>query len=88
MTDGTASATRVREALRARRWSQADLSRASGVDKNTISDFLTGKRRPADFTLAKIEAALGLIPGTLAALGEDPERRADIHHVERSAEPP
>ena len=54
------------------RWSRARLARESTVDPNTISDFLSGKRQPSLTTLAKIEAALGLTPGTLAAIGEDP----------------
>ncbi|MFT3877165.1 MAG: helix-turn-helix transcriptional regulator [Propioniciclava sp.] len=51
---------------------RSSLSRKSGVDPNTVSDFLNGLRWPILKTLAKIEAALGLTPGTLAALGEDP----------------
>ena len=62
----------VRSALASKRWSQADLSRAADVDKNTISDFLTGKRQASLPTLAKIEVALGMTPGTLAAIGEEP----------------
>lgn len=66
-----ARAQRVLVALAARRWRQADLVRASGIDKNTISDFLNGKRNPSMATLGKIETALELTPGALAALGED-----------------
>lgn len=57
--------------LRAKRWKQADLVRETGLDKNTISDFMTGKRKPSLDTLSKIEDALDLIRGTLAGLGED-----------------
>lgn len=51
---------------------RSGLSRKSGVDPNTVSDFLNGLRWPLLKTLARIEGALGLTPGTLAALGEDP----------------
>lgn len=59
--------------LRAKRWKQADLVRETGLDKNTISDFMTGKRKASLDTLGKIEDALDLTRGTLAALGEEPE---------------
>lgn len=62
---------RIRLALAERGWTQADLVRKSGVDKNTISTLMTGKATPRPSTLGKIEAALGLTPGTLAAPGED-----------------
>lgn len=69
----TTTAAFVAARLAERQWNQSDLVRASGVDKNTISTFMTGKTRaPSRATLAKIEAALGLTPGTLAAIGEDP----------------
>ena len=55
-----------------RRWSQARLAREAGVDPATVGDFVNGRRWPIVPTLAKIEAALGLTPGTLAAIGEDP----------------
>lgn len=62
--------------LAEKRWRQADLGRASGLDKNTISTFMTGKSKPSLATLGKIEDALDLTPGTLAALGEDTEEPA------------
>lgn len=64
--------SRIRAELARRKWSQAALSRESGVDKNTISDFMTGKREASAPTLAKIEDALGMTHGTLAAAGEEP----------------
>lgn len=63
---------RVKRAMFDRGWNQTDLVRESGVDKNTISAFLTGKTdRPATRTLAKIEDALGLTHGMLEESGED-----------------
>lgn len=67
-----AKARYVAARLAEKRWKQADLVRETGLDKNTISDFLSGKREPSLATLAKIEDALVLTRGTLAALGEDP----------------
>lgn len=77
--------------LAEKRWRQADLVRASGVDKNTISTFMTGKSKPSPVTLAKIETALGLTPGTLADIGEEDEketrRAARIAEVQRLDDP-
>lgn len=53
-------------------WSNADLASAAGVDPATVGDFLGGKRWPRPATLDRIETALGLTPGTLAGLGEEP----------------
>lgn len=51
---------------------QAFATRAK-VDPQTLGDFLAGRRWPIGATLAKIETALELTPGTLAVTGEDPE---------------
>ena len=47
-------------------WSQQDLVRAAQTGKNTVSDFLTGRKSPRLGTLARFESALGLTPGSLA----------------------
>ena len=54
-----------------RNWTNGDLAVNSGTDPATIGDFLAGRRWPRPATLGKIEDALGLTPGTLAALGEE-----------------
>ena len=73
MEDNAQRAARVLRAMAERRWSQADLATAAQIDPGTLSDFLSGERKPRGKTLAKIDAALGLTPGTLAASApEDP----------------
>lgn len=62
---------RIRAALSDRRWRQSNLVRATGLDKNTISAVVNGRQRASDATLGKIEDALGMTRGTLAAAGED-----------------
>lgn len=62
---------RVRAALSDHRWRQSDLVRATGLDKNTVSAIVNGRQRASDATLGRIEAGLGMTPGTLAAAGED-----------------
>ncbi|MFT4227956.1 helix-turn-helix domain-containing protein [Micropruina sp.] len=65
---------RVAVHLAERGWNQSDLVEATGINKNTISDFLSGRTvNPSRRTLARIEGALGLTPGTLVDAGEDPE---------------
>ena len=64
----------LRTLLAERGWTQSDLVRASGVDKNTLSGLINGKSQPRDATLGRIEAALGLTPDMLAARGEDQPR--------------
>jgi len=62
---------RIRAALSDRRWRQSNLVRATGLDKNTISAVVNGRQRASDATLGRIEDALGMTRGTLAAAGED-----------------
>lgn len=62
---------KLRTLLAARGWTQTDLVRASGVDKNTLSGLINGKSQPRAATLGRLEAALGLSPGDLAGPGED-----------------
>ena len=58
-------------AMTGRNWTQGDLAAQAGADPATVSDFLAGKRWPRPGTLGKLEEALGLTLGTLAALGEE-----------------
>lgn len=52
-----------------RGWTQAELAQAAGVNKNTITSFMRGEASIR--TMKKVEAALGMTRGTLAAAGED-----------------
>lgn len=53
------------------KWTKAQLARVADVDPGTVGTFLAGKRLPNSATLGRIEEALGLTPGTLAAPGEE-----------------
>lgn len=83
---------RVRAALSDHRWRQSDLVRATGLDKNTVSAIVNGRQRASDATLGRIEAGLGMTPGTLAAAGEDapapgsPNPLADVSDMALLAE--
>lgn len=71
-------------ALARKKLTGQDLARAAGLNKNTVSALLNDRiERPSRITLSKIETALGLTPGTLAAIGEDapagaPAERPDL----------
>lgn len=70
MAEGTFS-DRLKAALQAKHWKQADLVRETGLDKNTISALVNDKARPNPATVGRIEAALGVTLDTLAGSGED-----------------
>lgn len=53
-----------------RGWTQAELAQAAGVNKNTITSFMRGEASIR--TMKKIEDALGMTRGTLAAAGDAP----------------
>lgn len=73
-----------------RGWTQAELAQAAGVNKNTITSFMRGEASPR--TVKKVEAGLGMTPGTLAAAGEDapapgsPNPLADVSDMALLAE--
>lgn len=52
-----------------RGWTQDELAQAAGVNKNMITSFMRGEASIR--TMKKVEAALGMTRGTLAAAGED-----------------
>jgi transcriptional regulator with XRE-family HTH domain len=43
-----------------RRWTQEELSRASGVDRGLISDYELGDKAPTNKTLTRLAAGVGL----------------------------
>lgn len=51
------------------------LGRRAGISRDTVGDFLTGRTWPQPAKLDAIEQALGIEPGTLAALaaGDTPD---------------
>lgn len=73
-----------------RGWTQAELAQAAGVNKNTITSFMRGEASIR--TMKKVEAALGMTRGTLAAAGEDapapgsPNPLADVSDMALLAE--
>jgi len=55
----------LRERLKERKWKQADLARASGIDTAVISNLINGKRGPGEDTCTAIAHALDLPPETV-----------------------
>ncbi len=64
-------------------WNGADLSAASGIRPNTLSDAMTGKREPALSTLLAIADALGAPPAALLMDADEAEAyvRFRQHHA-------
>lgn len=56
---------RVANELAARQMNPAEFSRAAGVDNDTVSDFLAGKRWPQLATRSKLATALGWTPNSI-----------------------
>lgn len=74
MTEENPSATAAAARMAELGLTQAEVAERAKVDEGTISDFLNNRRRPRRGTLAKLDAALGLTPGTLAGAGEEAKR--------------
>lgn len=51
-----------------RRWTNTELAKRSGVDINTIGDFLAGSRWPKSPTQGRLESALDWPAGTISAI--------------------
>ena len=70
-----AAGAAIRRLRESRDWSLADLAAASGVSVMGLSYLERGSRKPHKGTVQKVENALGLPPGTYAALllSDDPQ---------------
>lgn len=77
-------ADNLRRMLTNRSMSQAALTRAAGIPKSTLNDYIQGKSEPKEANLLKIAAALKVNPGELLGLGHkdiagfDPEKSPHI----------
>ena len=60
------TAERIKEAMQRKNIKQADLARASGIDKSSISLYISGKYSPKGDKLYKLSLALGVSPAWLA----------------------
>lgn len=65
-------ARRLHQAMRAKDWRQSDLARASGMPKDSISQYYNGKIFPTAFSLEKVARALGVQPTDLMPGATDP----------------
>lgn len=53
---------RLRAALRARKWTQADLARAAGLSPSIVSRVCSAERAPSDVLVLRVAMALGIEP--------------------------
>ena len=60
----------VEAAMGTKGWNRRDLAREASVDQGTVADFLDGTRWPQTATRAKLERALGMESGDIAAAAE------------------
>ena len=69
-----------------RRWTQEELSQASGVDRGLISDYELGDKAPTNKTLARLAAGAGL-PYTLVETLLPAFRAARLYSERRQTDP-
>lgn len=70
-------ATRLKEALSIRGMKQADLVRATGLDRGAISSYLSGKYEPKQKAIYKMSQALNVSEGWLMGFNTTMERSAE-----------
>lgn len=69
---------RLGEALAASGMTQADLARATGIDRGSISLYLNGKYNPKADKLHRLAAALGVTPEWLSGMESEPAAAPSI----------
>ena len=80
-----AAGAAIRALRESRDWSLADLAAASGVSVMGLSYLERGTRKPHKGTVQKVENALGLPPGTFAALQLTDDPQAELRQLLASA---
>lgn len=79
-------ASRLRDLLEARGWTQSDLAEAAGIGRVAVSRYVNGRREPRAETVAVIASALGVNPADLVGewgyiddrAGESIDRAVDL----------
>ena len=75
---------RIREEREKRGWTQGDLSKHSGTNRDTISGVESGRHRPRPSTLRKIAGAFGLEVRDLFEAADSPKALPDVEDYLRS----
>lgn len=83
-----AAGAAIRALRESRDWSLADLAAASGVSVMALSYLERGTRKPHKGTVQKVENALGLPPGTFAALQLSDDPQEELRRLLASAPVP
>lgn len=80
------TADRLREAMTAAGKKQADLMRETGLDRSSISSYLSGKYEPKQAAIGKMAAALGVsemwLCGYDVPRDRSPEQKKNDHLVQ------
>lgn len=61
---------RIRQRLNTNHMKRIDISRKTGIPKNTISQYMTGRRKPTYDKVIRIAQALECEPGDLINIDE------------------
>lgn len=69
---------RLEAALAAAGISQAELARLSGIDRGSISLYLSGRYRPKADKLLRLAEALSVSPQWLSGVDDTPEQNTDV----------
>lgn len=78
MDNQTRAREAVRRAMAEKGLNNADITRATKLDKSTVGDFLSGERWPRPATLVRFDEALGWDAGTIDGIARgviDPDVR-------------
>lgn len=79
-------AQRLREALNIRRKTQADLMRETGIDKGSISHYLSGRYEPKQKAIYKLAQALSVNEAWLLGYNVPMDRTAEQKKNDQLAE--
>lgn len=81
MTNQDNARKTIRDQMARKGLTQADLVRATGLDKSTVSDLIAGNRWPRSTTLVKLDRALGWSPGTIEGISRGDVDPAEVGGV-------
>jgi transcriptional regulator with XRE-family HTH domain len=79
-------AQRLREALNIRKKTQADLMRETGIDKGSISHYLSGRYEPKQIAIYKLAQALSVNEAWLLGYNVPMDRTAEQKKNDQLAE--
>lgn len=80
--------TRIKNAMKEKGMTQADLSKTSGISKSTLSEWLNDKYEPKQNSIYILSESLGVDPTWLMGLDVDKKPKLDIEPIYNQLEQP